>query len=134
MTLPTDKVDRERSFGGQMFVRHEVAKAEWQPWRRSGFEARDLGITDATAGLAGVQVARVTATPASESLAHNAELLFLFVLEGGLTLRTEGAADQPLSTGDSFMLPPGLHHAFVEPQPGLQLLEVALPARFELSP
>ena len=133
MALPTPKLDPERSFGGQSFVRHEMAKAEWQPWRRSGFEARDLGIGDATAGLAGVQVARVTSAQTPVGFAtHNAELLFHFVLEGGLTLRTEDAADQPLSIGDSFMLPPGLRHAFVEPQPDLQLLEVALPARFEL--
>ena len=59
LSLPTAKLDLERDFGGQRFVRHEVSHARWQAWRREGFEARDLGIADATDGLAGVRVVRL---------------------------------------------------------------------------
>ncbi len=132
MTLPTQTVDAERRFGGQRFVRHQAATAEWQPWRRAGFEARDIGIAAATDGLAGVKVARLSAKPQPSMRCHDAEHLFMFVLQGTVTLHADGHDDQRLSVGDSFMVPPGLPHDLTDCGDDLELLEVALPANFEL--
>ncbi len=133
LELPNDTYNPDRLFGGQRFVRHEAAKTVWQPWRRPGYETRDSGIGAATAGVAGVQIVRPTSPQPTEPRAHDAELLFMFVLAGNLTLRAEGHADQSLETGDAFTVPPGLLHAFADPHPDLQLLEVALPAGFKLT-
>ncbi len=132
MTLPTTTVDKERRFGGQRFVRHQVSTADWQPWRHTGFEARDIGIAAATDGLAGVKVARLSGTPAPNMRRHGAELLFMFVLQGAVTLRAKGHDDQRLTAGDSFIVPPELPHDFTNSGDDLELLEVSLPAAFDL--
>ncbi len=133
MTLPTTEVKPERDFGGQRFLRHEAAKAAWQPFRLEGFEYRDVGIAAATDGLAGVRVARLTGTPSRAGCSHDAELLFHFVLEGGLTLHYEGRDAERLAAGDSFVLPAAKRYAFEDCSQELELLEVTLPAEFQTS-
>ena len=41
MALPTDNLNPERLFNGQLFVRHIAKNAVWQDWRIAGFECRD---------------------------------------------------------------------------------------------
>lgn len=130
MTLPTGVTDPERLFGGQRFCRHDVDKATWHPFRLEGFDYRDIGIADATDGLASVRVARVSGTPSSKRVQHDAEFLFIFVLEGGTTLKTDGR-DEALGARDSVVLPAGRTYALTDCSPDLEFLEVALPAGFE---
>lgn len=134
MTLPTGVTNPERDFGGQRFVWHRAGEASWHPWRIEGFEHRDIGIADATDGLATATVARVSGTPTAKSVQHDAELLFLFVLEGTFTLRSEGHEDHRLEARDSVVIPSGMPHAFADASRDLELLEVALPAGFETDP
>ena len=131
MTLPTGVVNPDRDFGGQRFNRHDADKATWHPFRLDGFEYRDIGIADATDGLAGVRVARVSGTTTAKTVRHDAEFLFLFVLEGTLTLESEGHENHQLGARDSVVLPAGMPHAFNHCSTDLELLEVALPASFE---
>lgn len=128
LSLPNDRVDPGRDFEGQRFVRHVAAGAPWGPWRLPGFEAQDLGIGGATVGLAGARVARRTGPAPATPSTHEGELLFLFVLDGSVTLRPDGRADEPLAAGDSVSVPPGLAHALVDASDELALLEVTLPA------
>jgi quercetin dioxygenase-like cupin family protein len=127
LALPTPHVRAERDFGGQRFVHHQAARADWRPWRLDGFETRDLGLAAATDGLAAAHVARFhhAAPPVVDR--HAGELRFLFVLEGSLALQRDGEP-VPLSEGDAVVVPAGLAHALAEPSPDLELLEVALPA------
>lgn len=55
---PTGTYDPDRDFSGRRSCRHKVAGAVWRPGRIAGFEARETGISEATEGVAGVQVAR----------------------------------------------------------------------------
>lgn len=128
LALPNDRVDPDRDFGGQRFVRHVAADAPWAPWRLAGFEARDLGIDAATAGLAGALVVRRVGPGVPAPWAHEGELLFLFVLDGSLTLRAAGHPAEALVAGDSVSVPPGLVHALDDVSDDLSLLEVRLPA------
>jgi quercetin dioxygenase-like cupin family protein len=128
MGLPTEEVIPDRDFSGQRFVRHEAAKARWQPFRLEGFEYRDIGIADATDGLAGVRVVRVSGKPSRMASSHDGELLFNFVLEGGLTLRYEDRDAERLAAGDSFVVPASKHYAFDDCSDELEILEVSLPA------
>jgi quercetin dioxygenase-like cupin family protein len=131
MALPTPTLEPERGFEGQRFVRHEAATARWERFRLEGFECRDTGIATATGGVASARVARPCGTPSSRPYKHDAELLFLFVLEGRLTLHFEDRDPRPLAAADAFVLPAAKTCAFSDCSPELQLLEVALPARFE---
>jgi quercetin dioxygenase-like cupin family protein len=127
LALPTPQVRPERDFGGQRFVRHEAARAEWTPWRLDGFEARDLGLGAATRGLAAAHVARFHHAAPSVLDRHDGELRFLFVLDGSLVVHRDG---EPVSLGegDAVVIPPGLPHTLSAPSADLQLLEVDLPA------
>ena len=58
LELPTAAHRPDREFEGMRFLRHVASEAVWRPWRRRGFECRDLGIGAATRGLAAAMVVR----------------------------------------------------------------------------
>jgi len=129
LELPMAEVQPGRDFGGQRFVRHEASGATWRPSRLKGFECRDLGISEATGGLAGVQVVRPAgALTAAQAWGHDGELLFQYVLAGEWTL--EGVRDDPLhlGVGDALVLPAGLECVLSARTDDLELLEVRFPA------
>ena len=130
LTLPTAITDPTRDFGGQHFVRHQAATADWAPWRLNGFEARDTGIGAATGGVAGVRIARRTHAAPTSHYQHDADFLFLFVLCGTFTLRTVGQPDQELVAEDCITIPAGMAHGFIACSGDLELLEVTLAAGF----
>ena len=129
MELPTVQMNPARDFGGQRFVRHVAKGASWYPWRVGGFEFRDTGIAEATDGLAGARVVRPRGAPDERLARHDAELLFLFVLDGSMTLHCEGRAAESLRVGDCVVLPSGLGHRFADCSDDLELLDVTLPAK-----
>lgn len=125
VTLHTGKLMPDRLFGGQRFVRHIAQDATWSPWRFSGFEARDTGITSATSGLAGAAVIR---SPGgySGTLRHVGEFLFFFVLRGELGVSSDGAGRHELRENESCVLPAGDNFQLAAKLP-MELLAVALP-------
>jgi quercetin dioxygenase-like cupin family protein len=128
MTLPTPHLLPERDFGGQRFVRHIAKEARWENWRADGFEARDIGIADATDGLAGVRVVRPRGGAAKASFGpHKGEFLFLFVLAGEMGLSGKTLGEHRLKANDSVVIPNDAAHAIDVPA-GAELLEVSLPA------
>lgn len=130
MTLPSPDLRPDREWQGQRFVHDVGSKAPWGPFRLSGWEARDTGIAEATKGVAGVRVARRGAgTP--EWAAHDADILFGFVMRGGMTLEGEGQEPRALSQGDAFVIPPGMRTLWGAPSDDVEVLEVTLPGRFE---
>ena len=124
MELPTTTVNPERDFGGQRFVRHERNKAKWVAGPYDGFESRDIGIADATDGLASVQVIRLSGRPHAARLENNGELFFVFVLRGSATLQRHGKAEQSLAAGDAFVIPAGAQVTVEDGSKNLQLLQV----------
>jgi quercetin dioxygenase-like cupin family protein len=128
LTLPTTHLLPERDFGGQRFVRHVAAEARWLPWRAEGFEARDIGIDDATDGLAGARVVRPRGGGAKATFGpHGGEFLFLFVLSSELGLSVGAFGDHRLRDGDSCVIPADAPYA-LDAAAGAELLEVTLPA------
>lgn len=103
-----------RGFDGQHFTLHRAPDP---------YVARDLGIAAASAGVASARVI----TRGRAAAAHDAELLFGFVLRGALTLTCGGAATA-LGATDAFAIPAGERFA-LDAGPELAWLEVALPAR-----
>ena len=133
MTLPTDALRLDRKFGGQRFARHMAASAIWSPWRLDSFEARDTGIDAATGGLASVRVVRpVAGRSSAESVSHQGEFQFLFVLKGALVLEGRELGRHHLGAGDCCVIPAGAAHS-IAAEPGLEFLDVTLPAELPLS-
>jgi quercetin dioxygenase-like cupin family protein len=125
-------------FGGQRFCRSAAPAAgddaAWKAARLPGYEARETGISEATGGVAAVQVLRARKDGRAEAgvwASHTADVLFHFVLKGGVTLRVEGRDDVQLAACDAFVIPPGVKAALATPTDELELLEVALPGAFE---
>lgn len=126
MTLPTPHFRPEREWDGQRFV-HDLGKeGRFRPWRVPGFEARDTSIAEHTKGVASVMVARPTGADVPW-VRHAGDILFGFVMAGGMTLMGEGKEPYRLSPGDAFVIPPGMATRFAEPSADLELLEVTLP-------
>jgi mannose-6-phosphate isomerase-like protein (cupin superfamily) len=128
LSLPTADVRPERAFGGQRFVRHRAAVAEWQPWRTEGFDCRDTGIATATGGLVGARVVRWRSGSSPELASHHGELAFHFVLAGSVTLQRADSAPERLGRDDSVVVPAELPYALVDASADLELLEVTAPA------
>ncbi|MDE0717576.1 MAG: cupin domain-containing protein [Rhodospirillaceae bacterium] len=127
LPLPTGRHLPERDYGGQRFVLHRAEGARWAPADTAGFEARDLGIAQATGGLAGVAVLRQAAGDVDTAVRHSGEFLFHFVLEGRLTLTVDGRAPDDLAAGDSFTLPGDMPCRIASASGPLEMLRVRIP-------
>lgn len=127
LELPTATHKPDRVYHGQTFCHHQLQKATWQPWRVTGFEYRDTGIYNATAGDAAVHIARPLTHTTQAQLQHHTDILFTFVLNGNTQLITQEKDIQNLKKGDAFVIPPDMEYRFHEISPDLELLEVALP-------
>lgn len=126
MELPTDRLDPDRDFGGQRFLRHVTAQTPWVAHGNTGFERQDTGMDAATRGIADARVFRPAVARSMDVLPHGGELLFGFVLKGAVTLKRQG--DHPLSACDAFVIPAGESWGLADASADLSLLEVVLPA------
>ena len=125
LTLPTGRLQPDRDFAGQRFLRHVAAETPWQDLGDSGFKVRETGMAAATGGLAGVRVLRPGRADRLAQAAHRGELLFGFVLEGRAELEADGR--HPLEACDAFVIPPDEPWSLADCSPDLALLEVRLP-------
>lgn len=125
MTLPTPHYRPAREWDGQKFVHDIGAEGVFHSFRIPGFEARDTSIHASTRGVASVMVARPTGV--APWTAHDGDILFTFVMQGGMTLEGEGKDPYRLEPGDAFVIPPGMATRYGEATADLELLEVTLP-------
>ena len=130
LELPNLTINLDREFGGQRFVHHQVLRATWLPWKSSGFEYRDIGIGNATDNLAGARVIRLSGveTQPLHQYYHNGEFLFLFVLQGEMTLSTEAHGKRQMLPGDCCVIPAQFRASVTNTSTDVEFLEVSLPA------
>ena len=113
--------------GGQRFLHHIAANAQWSAGPISGSEMSDTGMAAASGGLADVRMLRATAD-ANFWVNHSGEFLFFFILKGNLRLSSgEEAASYDLNANDCFVLPSGAKY-LLEIYQDLEMLRVGLPA------
>ena len=132
LELPNLRVDAGRNFGGQRFVRHIAGQARWKPWGVKGFEVSETGIGQATNGIAGIRVVRPNGAPLTQRQSHDTGFCFYFVLNGTVTVQLDDAA-HALAVDDSITIPGGMAYALAPASPDLSLLEITLPANFEMA-
>lgn len=136
MQLPTTAKNSDRLFDGQRFRHFDAAATPWLPHRLLGYEQRDTGIDDATAGVASVKIVRPDsqhASPGRSRSSHDTDILFGFVLEGSVSLAQCGQhrPAHALKAGDAFTVPPAVQIDIEQPSADLSWLEVALPGRYK---
>jgi mannose-6-phosphate isomerase-like protein (cupin superfamily) len=132
--LPTVRLDPDRDFSGQRFVRHIAADSapDVSAPCRDGFVHRDTGIAVATNGLADAQVLTmplVDAAPAP-TLSHGGEFAMSVVLAGSAQLAVEfdgNARVVDVAPRDAVALPPGSTWTWANRTTDFELLQVVLP-------
>ena len=131
MELPTQEYLPNRDFKGQWFCHHLLKDAIWKPWKLEGFEFRDTGINEATAGMASVHMARSLQGQSSmQFVSHDADILFTFVMKGEMELNAEEQELALLRKGDAYVIPPNMKHQITNLSIDLELLEVSLPGNY----
>ena len=124
--LPTRSIDRDRQFGGQRFVFHESAAADWHAGPAPGFEFRDTGIEEATAGVGSAIVMRASNPGEQLAISDGDGFQFHMLLCGSALLATDQGENWKLSTSDSFAIPPGIRAVLEPDDDALEVLRVAL--------
>jgi len=141
--LPTVRLDPDRDFGGQRFVRHVAA--DWAGTEREsdGFVHRDTGIAAATDGLADARVLGMTNEAIDESdigvessptLTHDGEFAMFVVVAGSARIDVEAGPGQDaqafaIMPRDAVAVPAGARWSWSERSPDLEILQVTLPAQ-----
>ena len=96
---------------------------------------RDLGIADATQGLAQAHVIRLIGpcNPAEVSKLHfhDVEFQMVYVLKGWVKTYMEGQGETLMKEGSCWTQPPKIKHLIRDYSDDCELLEVILPAEFK---
>jgi len=101
---------------------------------RSHAVYRDLGIADATSGMAIAHVIRHV-RPAEDGGAaewhyHVVDFQMIYVLKGWITTEFEGGGAHTMREGTCWLQPPGIIHAVRGYSDDCELLEIVMPADF----
>ncbi len=129
---------RARATAPQRFTVSHLREDDFQP---NGLRAyalyRDLGIADATGGLAQAHVIRMV-PPVTDEVRqrhlHNVDLQLVYVLKGWMKNEFEGHGVQMMEQGSCWLQPPGIKHTVLDYSDDLEVLELIIPAEFETLP
>jgi hypothetical protein len=95
---------------------------------------RDLGIADATHGLAQAHVVRLIGPCNPEEVSklhfHDVEFQLVYVLKGWVKTYMEGQGETLMKEGSCWTQPPRIRHLILDYADNCELLEVILPAEF----
>ena len=96
---------------------------------------RDLGVAEASQGLARAHVIRLIGPcdPAEVSKLHfhDVDFQMVYVLRGWVKTYMEGQGETLMTEGTSWTQPPRIKHLIMDYSDDVELLEVILPADFE---
>ncbi|HEX2364793.1 MAG TPA: cupin domain-containing protein [Bradyrhizobium sp.] len=96
---------------------------------------RDLGIADATHGLARAHVIRLIGPCNPDEVSklhyHDVEFQMVYVLKGWVKSYMEGTGETTFQAGSCWTQPPKIKHLIMDYSDDVELLEVILPADFE---
>ena len=96
---------------------------------------RDLGIEDATHGMALAHVIRFVGKcdpkVVSKKHTHACEFQMIYVLKGMIKTEIEGHGIHTMNAGDSWLQPQSIVHKVLDYSDGCEVLEIVLPAEFK---
>jgi hypothetical protein len=96
---------------------------------------RDLGVAEASAGLARAHVIRLMG-PCDPSVVsklhfHDLDFQMVYVLKGWVKTYMDGVGETTFETGSSWTQPPKIKHLIMDYSDDVELLEIVLPADFK---
>jgi hypothetical protein len=96
---------------------------------------RDLGVADASAGLARAHVIRLIGPCEPDVVSklhfHDVDFQMVYVLKGWVKTYMEGVGETMFQTGSSWTQPPRIKHLIMDYSDDVELLEIILPADFK---
>jgi hypothetical protein len=96
---------------------------------------RDLGVADASSGLARAHVIRLIGPCDPEIVSklhfHHVDFQMVYVLKGWVKTYLEGVGETTFQTGSSWTQPPRVKHLIMDYSGDVELLEIILPADFK---
>ena len=96
---------------------------------------RDLGVKDATGGMALAHVIRFVGKcdpkVVSKKHTHACDFQMIYVLKGQITTEIEGHGRHVMNAGDSWLQPQSIVHKVLDYSDGCEVLEIVLPADFK---
>jgi hypothetical protein len=96
---------------------------------------RDLGVADASSGLARAHVIRLIGPCEPEVVSklhfHDVDFQMVYVLKGWVKTYMEGVGETMFSEGSSWTQPPRIKHLIMDYSDDVELLEIILPADFK---
>jgi mannose-6-phosphate isomerase-like protein (cupin superfamily) len=96
---------------------------------------RDLGVREATNGMATVHVVRAARPCEPETLPgmhrHMADFQYFYVLKGWQRMLIEGQGEVMVRANEGWLQPPAIEHQVLAYSDDLEVLCVSLPADFE---
>ena len=102
---------------------------------RTYAQYRDLGIKDATNGMAVAHVIRFTGKcdpkVVSKEHLHEAEFQMIYVLKGSMTSSFEGQGTHTMKAGDAWLQPRSIKHKVLDYSGDCEVLEIVMPAEFK---
>lgn len=119
----------------QRFVVSHHRDEDFAPGLRSYAHYRDLGIAEATHGLAQAHVIRLVGPcdPAEVSKLHYHDIEFqmVYVLKGWVKAEFDGEGAITMQVGSCWIQPPRIRHMILDYSDDCELLEIILPAQFD---
>jgi mannose-6-phosphate isomerase-like protein (cupin superfamily) len=102
---------------------------------RTYAQYRDLGVKDATGGMAVAHVIRFVGKcdpkVVSKEHTHAAEFQMIYVLRGSMTSRFEGQGTHTMKAGDAWLQPKNIKHKVLDYSSDCEVLEIVMPANFK---
>ena len=102
---------------------------------RTYAQYRDLGVKDATNGMAVAHVIRFVGEcdpkVVSKEHTHAAEFQMIYVLKGSMTSQFEGQGVHTMKAGDAWLQPKNIKHKVLDYSSDCEVLEIVMPANFK---
>jgi quercetin dioxygenase-like cupin family protein len=118
----------------QRFVVSHPNEADFKTGLRAYAKYRDLGISQATGGLAQAHVIRFVPPFRAEEVSqlhyHDVEFQMIYVLKGWITSEFEGQGAHTMHAGACWIQPPRIEHKVLGYSDDCEVLEIILPAEF----
>ena len=134
-TKSTSKAKAKRTPRKQAFVASHHSPDAFEQGLRRYAQYRDLGIVEASNGLARAHGIRLIGpcNPAEVSKLHfhDVEFQMVYVLKGWVKTYMEGQGETLMKQGSAWTQPPRIKHLILDYSDDVELLEVILPAEFK---
>ena len=118
----------------QTFAVSHADTSEFKAGLRGYANYRDLGMAEATNGLAVAHVIRFL-PPCTDEVrqwhTHAVEFQMIYVLKGWIKTEMEGHGVHVMKAGSAWVQPPKIRHRVLDYSDDCEVLETVLPAEFE---